>query len=71
MDAAILVSHIAHKSAIVVDEKGTTASSGSAVVVGVKSPRPTVVNLNKPFGFFIMTSHDLVCFAGVFYGHKM
>lgn len=56
----VKVSYIAHKAVIVVDERGGEPRSEIAM------PGP-VLNLERPFCFFIMTRNDMVCLAGVFY----
>lgn len=62
------VGSIIHKAAIEVDEKGTQAAAATAIEVVLeccKIEEPIYVTLDRPFCFFIMSTSDEVCFAGV------
>jgi serpin B len=63
----LFVDNVYHRARIQVDEEGTVAAAASAVVVTTKSaaPRPLVVEVNRPFLFFLRDLESgAVAFAG-------
>ena len=65
----MFVTSIIHKAVIEVDETGTTAAAAAATAVRKTvrrlSKREKCVSMDRPFLFLIMSSSDLVCFAGI------
>jgi serpin B len=60
----LLISRVAHKAFVAVDEEGTEAAAATGVVVGVES-MPVEVRIDRPFIFFIHdTELDLILFVG-------
>jgi serpin B len=63
------ISRVIHQSFIEVDEEGTEAAAATIVEIGETSagpePKPTSINLNRPFAFFIREKHsNTILFAG-------
>ena len=64
----MFVSRIIHKAMIEVNETGTTAAAATASRVQrlcARIPSPEYVRVDRPFLFLVMSSSDLVCFAGI------
>ncbi|MGF1636639.1 MAG: serpin family protein [Cyclobacteriaceae bacterium] len=61
------ISRVLHQSFIEVNEKGTEAAAATIVEIIRTSypPEPTVINVNRPFAFFIREKHsNTILFAG-------
>ena len=65
----MFVARIIHKVMIEVNETGTTAAAATVCEIFTKcgklGPEPKFVLVDRPFIFLIMSSSDLVCFAGI------
>ena len=64
----MFVKSIIHKAVVEVNETGTAAAAATAIRKGKKSarrPEPKYAHMDRPFLFLIMSSSDLVCFAGI------
>ncbi len=64
----LYISRVLHQSFIEVDEEGTEAAAATVVEIGVTSigpGHPKVVNIDRPFAFFIREKHsNAILFAG-------
>ncbi|XP_022692665.1 leukocyte elastase inhibitor-like isoform X3 [Varroa jacobsoni] len=64
------VSDVIHRAVIIVDEKGTEASSATAMqlmlcALSVAVPPPIIFNLDRPFSFFLSSADHRVSFIGL------
>ena len=59
------VRRIIHKAVVEVNQAGTTAAAETANILCVPVSAPHFVFMDRPFLFLIMSSSDLVCFAGI------
>ena len=68
-DLDLYISRVLHQSFIEVDEEGTEAAAATVVEISKTSigpdPKPLVLNINKPFAFFIREKHSkTILFSG-------
>ena len=64
----IFVRKIIHKAMIEVNETGTIAAAATGCVFQLHCmpyPPPEYMRVDRPFLFLVMSSSDLVCFAGI------